>query len=412
MNKKTMINDFNFGWPVNFLIILAAAVFLMLAVIFICSFFIRASENKEILKYFDSVFLKRAATYNKTILIASVADRFLTWIFMGALLVIFWNNSFISSRISVWSAALVFFLFTFFLFLFLLPLQYYQEYVIAHKFGFSNQTLSAWFGEALKEAVLYMILSTAGLTAIYALIAYMPRHWWLVAIAIFIIFTIFASFIYPILIDPLFYKFKPLEDKELENSILEIAKKAGVSVGSVLIADASRKTNKVNAYFTGIGKSKRVVIYDNLLNNYSKKEVVSVVAHEVGHWKHKHIAKNMAIGIAGIVLLFLIMFFMKNGLNITTSVRLILVLFITFSLIAYITNPFSNYISRRFEEQADRTAAELTGDSSTQVQMLQKLAQSNLSYVNPSGILKFLIYTHPPIMERIDSAIKYDATKL
>ena len=409
MNKKTMISSF--GWPVNFLIILGAVVLGMLVILFICSLFIRASENREVLKYFDSAFLKRAASYNKTVLMASVADRFLAWIFMGALLFIFWNNTFISTRASIWAAALVFFLFTLFLFLFLLPLQYYQEFVIAHRFGFSNQTLSAWFIEALKEAVLYMIISTVGLTAVYALITYMPKHWWLIAMAVFIVFTIFVSFIYPILIDPLFYKFEPLKDTELEEEILKVTRKAGVSVGSVLVADASRKTNKVNAYFTGIGKSKRVVIYDNLLNKYSKKEVVSVVAHEVGHWKHRHIAKNIIIGIAGIIALFFIMFMLKGGINMETSVRLVLILFTAFSLIAYIINPVSNLISRHFEKQADIAAAKLTGDTGTQTEVLQKLAKSNLSYVSPSGVLKFLIYTHPPIIERINYISKFDESE-
>ena len=111
----------------------------------------------------------------------------------------------------------------------------------------------------------------------------------------FIIFIIFANFIFPILIDPLFYKFKPLEDEELKKEILVITDKAGISVGSILVADASKKTNKVNAYFTGIGKSKRIVIYDNLLEKYSKDEVLSVIAHEVGHWKYMHILKNILI---------------------------------------------------------------------------------------------------------------------
>ncbi len=399
MNKKTMISSF--GWPVNFLIIIGAVVLAMLVIIFICALLIKASESREVLRYFDNNFLERAADYNKSMLLASVFEKLLTWSFMGVLLFLFWKYSFISTRINIGLAALIFFLFTFALFLFLLPLQYYQEFVVSHKFGLSNQTLSAWFAEALKEAVLYMIISTAGLTGVYALMVYMPKHWWLVAIAVFIVFIVFANFIFPILIDPLFYKFVPLQDEELEKAIFEVTEKAGVSAGSILVADASRKTNKVNAYFTGIGKSKRIVIYDNLLEKYSKKEVVSVIAHEVAHWKYMHVAKNIIVGIAGMIIIFFIMFMMKGGMNMEASVRLVMILFIAFSLIAYITNPVSNLLSRRFEVQADMAAAELTGDSQTQVEMLQKLAKSNLSYVSPSGVLKFLIYTHPPIMERI-----------
>jgi STE24 endopeptidase len=398
-NKKTMISSFR--WPVNFLITIGAVVLAMLVILFICAFFIRASGNREVLRYFDSGFLEKAADYNKTVLLASVLDRFLTWSFIGILLFLFWKYSYMSTRINIGLAALAFFIFTFALFLFLLPLQYYQEFVISHRYGFSNQTLSAWFGEALKEAVLYMIISTGGLTAVYTLMIYVPKYWWLVAIAVFIVFIVFANFIFPILIDPLFYKFEPLADKELEKAILSVADKADVKIGSILVADASRKTNKVNAYFTGIGKSKRIVIYDNLLEKYSKNEVVSVIAHEVGHWKYMHVVKSIIMGIAGMIIIFFTMFMMKGGMNMEVSVRLVLILFVASSLIAYILNPVSNLLSRRFEVQADRAAADLTGDTRTQVEMLQKLARSNLSYVSPSGVLKFLIYTHPPIMERI-----------
>ncbi|MDD3521087.1 MAG: M48 family metallopeptidase [Actinomycetota bacterium] len=406
MNKKAMISSF--GWPVNFLIIIGAVVLAMLIILFICALFIKSSESKDVLSYFDSDFLKKASDYNRTVLLVSVLERFMTWAFMGLLLFLLWNNVYMSTRVHVMLAALIFFLFTLALFLFLLPLQYYQEFAISHRFGLSNQTLSAWFVEAIKEGVLYMIISTIGLTAIYAVMIHSPKYWWIIAIAVFIVFIVFANFIFPILIDPLFYKFEPLKDAELEKEILLLAESAKISVGSILVADASRKTNKVNAYFTGIGKSKRIVIYDNLLNKYSKKEVLSVIAHEMGHWKYMHIAKNIAIGIAGMVILFFIMFILKGGLNMAVSARLVLILFIAFSLIAYMTNPLSNMISRHFEVQADMKAAELTGDSGTQIEMLQKLARSNLSYVSPSGVLKFLIYTHPPIMDRINYVNKFD----
>lgn len=400
MTKKTMAN--NFGWPVNFLILVGAIVVAMLIMLFISALFIKASESRDVLKYFDSNFLGKAADYNKTATLVSVAENFLTWVFMAGLLYIFWKNIYISSRINVLIAAAIFFLFSLILFMVLLPLQYYQEFVISHKFGLSNQTLSSWFLDAIKEGVIYMILSTLGLTSIYALMVYSPRYWWIIAIAVFIVFIIFANFIFPLIIDPLFYKFSPLEDKELEKEILEITQKAGISVGSILVADASKKTNTVNAYFAGLGKTKRIVIYDNLINKYSKKEVLSVVAHEVGHWKYQHIAKNIGFGILGIIIIFFIMYVLRTGLQIQTSVKLIIMLFIVFSLIAYIATPINNLISRYFEVQADKMAVTLTGDSQTQIEMLQKLAKSNLSYVNPSNLLKFLNYTHPPIIERIN----------
>ena len=131
--------------------------------------------------------------------------------------------------------------------------------------------------------------------------------------------------------------------------------------------------------------------------------MLSVIAHEVGHWKYKHIVKNIAMGAAGIIILFFIMYLLKYGLQPGVSVKLVLILFILFGLISYITMPLQNFVSRYFEGQADKTAVELTADPQTQVFMLEKLARSNLANVKPNNLLKYLIYSHPPIMERINS---------
>ena len=155
-----------------------------------------------------------------------------------------------------------------------------------------------------------------------------------------------------------------------------------------------------------MGKTKRIVIYDNLLNQYTKKEVLSVIAHEVGHWKYKHVIKNMAMEAAGIIILFFILYLLKSGLQLGASVKLVLILFILFSLISYITMPLQNFVSRYFEGQADRTAVELTEDPLTQVSMLEKLARSNLADVDPNNIVKYFIYSHPPIMERIKNIVQ------
>ncbi|MCE5329768.1 M48 family metallopeptidase [bacterium] len=392
----------NFGWSINFLILIGIIVLVMLIILFIAALFIGSSKSKDVLKYFDGDFLDKAAAYNKIILIISVAEKLLTWIFMAGIIYIFWRNFYVSNRIPIILSAALFVLFGMILFLILLPLQYYREFVIDHRFALSTQTLSAWFADAVKDGIIYIIISTLGLTSIYALMVYFPEHWWIAAVVIFILFIIAANFIFPVIIDPLFYKFSTLEDEELEKEIMKITQKAGVSIGSILVADASKKTNGVNAYFTGIGKTKRIVIYDNLLNKYSKKEVLSVIAHEVGHWRYRHIFKNITMGAAGIIILFFILYVLKSGLQLQASVRLVITLFIVFSLITYIAIPVQNFISRYFEKQADKIAVELTGDSQTQIDMLEKLARSNLAYVKPGNLLKFLIYTHPPIMERIN----------
>jgi STE24 endopeptidase len=322
---------------------------------------------------------------------------------MAGIIYIFWKNFYASNRIPIILAAAIFALFSIILFLIVLPLQYYREFVIDHRFALSNQMLPEWFIDVLKDRAISLIINTLGLSTIYALIIYLPKHWWIIAAAIFILFIIIATFISPVIIDPLFYKFSVLEDKQLTSEIIKITQKAGVSIGSILIADASKKTSRVNAYFTGVGKTKRIVIYDNLLNQYTKKEALSVIAHEVGHWKYKHIVKSIAMGAVAIIILFFILYLLKSGLQLGASIKLVLILFILFGLISYMAMPLQNFVSRYFEGQTDKIAVELTADPQTQVFMLEKLARSNLANVKPNNVVKYLIYSHPTIMERINS---------
>ncbi|MCL4415929.1 MAG: M48 family metallopeptidase [Actinobacteria bacterium] len=393
----------NFGWAINFPILAGILALVMLITLLIAALLSRAPESRDVLKYFDSTFLARATNYNKAALLISIAEKFLTWVFMAGIIYIFWRNSYTSNKIPIISASALFALFIMILFLIVLPLQYYREFVLSHRFGLSNQTLSSWFIDILKERGLSLIINTVGLTTVYALIIYLPKHWWIAAASLFILFAVISSFISPVIIDPLFYKFSVLEDKQLTNEIIKITEKAGVNIGSILVADASKKTKKVNAYFTGIGKTERIVIYDNMLNQYTKKEVLSIIAHEVGHWKNKHMIKNLIMEAAGIIILFFILYLLKSGLWLNNSVKLVLVLFVLSTLITYVTMPLQNFVSRYFEVQADRTALELTADPQTQIVMLEKLARSNLASVKPDNLLKYLIFSHPPIMERINS---------
>lgn len=400
MTRKSMNN---FGWAINFPILAGILALVMLITLLIAALLSRAPESRDVLKYFDSTFLARATNYNKAALLISIAEKFLTWVFMAGIIYIFWRNSYTSNKIPIISASALFALFIMILFLIVLPLQYYREFVLSHRFGLSNQTLSSWFIDILKERGLSLIINTVGLTTVYALIIYLPKHWWIAAASLFILFAVISSFISPVIIDPLFYKFSVLEDKQLTNEIIKITEKAGVNIGSILVADASKKTKKVNAYFTGIGKTERIVIYDNMLNQYTKKEVLSIIAHEVGHWKNKHMIKNLIMEAAGIIILFFILYLLKSGLWLNNSVKLVLVLFVLSTLITYVTMPLQNFVSRYFEVQADRTALELTADPQTQIVMLEKLARSNLASVKPDNLLKYLIFSHPPIMERINS---------
>lgn len=395
----------NYNWAFYSFILLTFLAFLMLVTIFISAVIIKPSNNPDVLKYFNTDFLTTASSYNKAALLISVLQRLISWIFMFGIIFIFWKNFYSNSRIPILLACGIFALFNIILYIILFPLQYYRGFVLEHRFGLSKQTFYEWFLDILKDKAISLLINTFILTIIYILIIHLHKNWWLAASAIFILFLVIAIFIFPILIDPLFYNFKELEDKELKDEIIKIAGKADIHVDKILVADASRKTTRINAYFTGMGKTKRIVIYDNLLNKSPKNEVLSVIAHEIGHWKYKHIFISLIIGSASIILLLFILKLFQLGLNLNVSVKSVLILFILFSLISYITIPFQNYISRKFEEQADYIALKLTGDLETQINIFKKLAISNLSNVKPSPVLKFIIFSHPPVIERINNAI-------
>jgi len=219
-----------------------------------------------------------------------------------------------------------------------------------------------------------------------------------------IVFIIIGAYLYPIIIDPLFYKFEKLEDEGLRKQIIDISGRAGIEVEEVLVADASRRTKKANAYFTGIGNSKRIVVYDTLLDKFTKKEALSVIAHEVSHWRYLHILKGLALScIGGILGLFLLKIILgKMGLM--ADFRSVLVIILLISVFSFITLPVQNSVSRSFEKQADELAIKLTGDPETQVSLMVKLATSNLSNVDPHPFIKGYLYSHPPILERIKTA--------
>ena len=265
-----------------------------------------------------------------------------------------------------------------------------------------------WFADFAKSWAISFFINSAALTGIYALIVFLPKYWWVVSIVVMIIFIIIGAYLYPLIIDPIFYKFSTLEEGRLRDQIIEVSGKAGIEVKEVLVADASRRTNKANAYFSGIGNTRRVVLFDTLINNFTEKEVLTVVAHEIGHWYHKHIIKSIiASALAGIlVILLLNLVFRKAVLFGDFRAIAITILFIT--ILSFIALPVQNSISRYFEKQTDETALKLTGDSDTQISLMVKLGTTNLSNIKPHPFIKMFLYGHPSILERIKLAEQYD----
>ncbi len=216
---------------------------------------------------------------------------------------------------------------------------------------------------------------------------------------------VLQNLLWPVIIAPLFNSFVPVKDPAVIEIVTGLANKAGIQVKEVLVMDASQRTTMVNAYFTGLGKTKQIVIYDNLLHNYPLDKLSAILAHEIGHWQKGHIIKGLALGIIGNFLLWgLLVFFLRvfkqpDGsylLQAWAGLQLFMM------LILFIINPLQSYLSREMEKQADLFALELTGDSKAAVSMQIDLTLKNKADISPPGFIVWFQYTHPPVLNRIE----------
>ncbi len=270
-------------------------------------------------------------------------------------------------------------------------------------------TLKLWASDFIKGIVLSTVLLGLLMGAAFWLIHAIPDFWWLPVWGFFFLFSLFMMYISPYVLEPLFNKFTPLDDEELEEGIKEMMGKAGIKVSRVFKMDASKRTKHSNAYFSGIGKVKRIVLYDTLLEKLSKDEILAVLAHEAGHWKKKHIIKQLAIfeisAFVGSYLAFVLLksdilgrlFFINDASFFT---KLVLLSFVA-SIVTWPFSPALSVISRIFEREADDFACGLMGDGEALASAMVKLSKENLSNLHPHPLYAKFHYSHPPAVERI-----------
>jgi len=226
------------------------------------------------------------------------------------------------------------------------------------------------------------------------------------AFAMFLI-SVVLSQIFPIIIFPIFYKVVPLNDKELKTKISSLAKNAGIKVENVFSFDMSKNTKKANAAFTGLGKTKRIILGDTLLNNYSKDEIETVIAHELGHYKHKHILKNILFGTAASFLTFFIISILYKStlswfdFSAINQIAALPLLSLWAMLIGLIKSPIGNILSRKYEYEADQYAIESTNKPLSFINTLNKLTDQNLGDREPHPFIEWFFYSHPSIKNRI-----------
>jgi STE24 endopeptidase len=296
------------------------------------------------------------------------------------------------------------------------PLSFYSGYILEHKYELSNQTTGKYFFEKLKGTAVGLIIGVPLLLIFFFILRNYGDIWWLVLGIFLFLFSIVMGRIAPVLIMPLFYKFKPLENDEIKNRITEMTGKAGVKIEGIYSFDMSKNTKKANAAFTGMGKSKRIIIGDTLLDNFNEDEIEMVFAHEMGHYTKKHIWKlvlfSTVITFAGLYLTSELYNASLGFFNFTSidQIAAIPLLFLYLSLYGLITTPLSNILSRKFEWEADTYALKMTKNKEAFISTMEKLADQNLSDKNPNKIIEFLFHSHPSIEKRIEFAKEFTLT--
>lgn len=291
-----------------------------------------------------------------------------------------------------------------------IPFSLYGTFCIESRYGFNTTTPGLWFTDFIKSQLISSLLLAIIVGAAFFLIQWSPEHWWVWVWAFMAIFSLFMMFISPYVIEPLFNKFEPVSDEGLKDDIRKMMEKAGLTLGKVMQMDSSRRSNHSNAYFTGIGKVKRIVLYDTLIKQMTHGEIVAVLAHEIGHWKKGHIWKRLLVAELVALAASWLGYHVLNwpglpglfGLTaeISFPAKIVLLGFLT-SLVSFPATPFSAWRSRCHEREADLFASELTGRPQDLADALVKLSVENLSNLFPHPLYAAYYYSHPPAVERV-----------
>ena len=288
------------------------------------------------------------------------------------------------------------------------PFSYYRTFVIEEKFGFNKSTLKLFILDKLKGWVMLAVIGGGILALIIWFFQWAGSNFWIYAWALVAVFSIFMNLFYSRLIVPLFNKQTPLEEGGLKTKITAYAENVGFELKNIFVIDGSKRSTKANAYFSGFGREKRVTLYDTLINDLDEDEIVAVLAHEVGHYKRQHIIFNMAASLmlTGLTLFILSLFVNNPEVSLAIGVsqasfHAALVGFgILYSPISELTGLIMNYLSRKFEFQADDYAKN-TFASKPLITSLKKLSKNSLSNLTPHPAFVFMHYSHPPLIERI-----------
>jgi STE24 endopeptidase len=366
--------------------------------------------------------IERAGRYHRPLYVSFAVDALLSLGVLAILAFTRWGDRFFDlvAGLAWWAATPVFTAMVLGAsFVVGLPFAYWRGFVRERRWGFSTQSLRGWLADRAKGLAIGIVLSGVILTGLVGLARAFSGSWPAVAIPAAMALVLLLSFIAPVVLEPVFNRFRPVEDAELTSRLRELSVRAGVPVRDVLVADASRRTRKENAYVSGLGRTRRVVLYDTLLARGDPRQVELVVAHELGHRRLRHVAVGTAVGMLGTAAGVLGLWgLLKIGgvLSAAGSTgpgdpRAVPFILLAAGVFQALGLPLMSALSRRWERAADRFSLDLTLDAEVFEEAHHDLALSNLSDLDPPRLIYLLMFSHPTPPERIDMARRWVGTK-
>ena len=291
-----------------------------------------------------------------------------------------------------------------------LPFDYYHSFVIEERYGFNTKTVRIWLSDLVKALLLTAILGSILLSLLLLMMMYTGETWWIWAWAIFFSFQLLMTVLYPTFIAPLFNKFTPLEESVLVGKIEELAEREGINIGGIFLMDATKRSRHTNAYFSGLGKAKRIVLFDSLVQSHETDEIIAVLAHEMGHLKKNHVKKQIAtIGLISIFLFYLAskminweVMFSSFGFSVMPAYAGLFLVGVLWEPLGFFLSPIGMAISRKYEREADNYSLKLLKTADPLINALKKIAKENLSNLRPHPLYVWFNYSHPPLLERIE----------
>ena len=294
-----------------------------------------------------------------------------------------------------------------------IPFSYYQTFVIEERHGFNRQTRKGFVADLIKNCLIAIVLGAIVLSVILLFIEHGGRYWWLYGWLFVFTFGLLTNWLYPTILAPLFNKFQPLTTGELRDRLFELAERVGFASDQIYVMDASKRSAHGNAYFTGLFGKKRIVLFDTLIEALSTKEIVAVLAHEIGHYKLHHIRWRLIRSFFMVGLMFLLINWAMDKQQLYDAFSLdlssygaLMVFSLWFAMLGFFVAPFSSYLSRRDEFSADRYARQVVGNSADLKAGLLKLREKSRSVPISHPLYVAIYYSHPPLITRLQALDK------